>query len=231
MANNHQPNTSLIKYEHLNQDELASIVEEYPYYSLAQFWLLANYKKKGDANFEKQASVTALFFNNHNLLNWQLHHTNKEVNDEVPVVLSAEPLAKKPDDNTKNVQSKNEELIAFEPLHMVDYFASQGIKITEEQITNDKLATQLKSFTEWLKSMKKIHASKIAEGDEQTDKVIQHIAEGSNINIEIVTEAMAEVLLKQGKPEHAIDMYNKISLKYPARSGYFAAKINSLKSV
>jgi hypothetical protein len=226
-----EPNTALIKNEHLNHDELASIAEEYPYYSLAQFWFLSNYKKTGDTNFEKQASVTALFFNNHNWLNRQLYYTNKNLKDEAPVALSAEPDAKKPVENTESIQPRNEEVIAFEPLHMVDYFASQGIKISEEQITNDKLGTQLKSFTEWLKSMKKLHAGKIIEGDEQTDKVIQHIAEGSNVNIEVVTEAMAEVLLKQGKPEQAIAMYNKLSLKYPARSGYFAAKINSLKSV
>ncbi len=82
-----------------------------------------------------------------------------------------------------------------------------------------------------VKNNKKLHAGKIIEADEQTDKVIQHMAEGSNVNIEVVTEAMAEVLLKQGKPEQAIAMYNKLSLKYPARSGYFAAKTNSLKSV
>ena len=55
----------------------------------------------------------------------------------------------------------------FEPLHTVDYFASQGIKITEEPVTNDKLGNQMKSFTAWLKSMKKLHPAKLAEQDEK----------------------------------------------------------------
>src|SRR6185312_15634128 len=47
------------------------------------------------------------------------------------------------------------ETVSFEPLHTVDYFASQGIKINEEALANDHLVKQVKSFTAWLKSMKK----------------------------------------------------------------------------
>ncbi|MEP6948734.1 MAG: hypothetical protein ABI863_05650 [Ginsengibacter sp.] len=120
--------------------------------------------------------------------------------------------------------------MAFEPLHTIDYFASQGIKITEEPMANDKLGNQMKSFTAWLKSMKKIHPSKIEEQDLVTEKKIQNSAEESNINAEVLTEAMAEVLIKQDKKEKAIEMYNKLSLINPSKSVYFAAKIESIKS-
>jgi hypothetical protein len=120
--------------------------------------------------------------------------------------------------------------ISFEPLHTVDYFASQGIKITEEPVTTDKLGNQMKSFTAWLKSMKKLHSSKLEEQDLATEKIIQNAAEESNINTEVLTEAMAEVLIKQDKKEKAIEMYNKLSLINPSKSVYFAAKIESIKS-
>jgi hypothetical protein len=120
--------------------------------------------------------------------------------------------------------------ISFEPLHTVDYFASQGIKITEEPVTNDKLGNQMKSFTAWLKSMKKLHPSKLEEQDIVTDRIIQNSAEESNINTEVLTEAMAEVLIKQDKREKAIEMYNKLSLINPSKSDYFATKIESIKS-
>jgi hypothetical protein len=120
--------------------------------------------------------------------------------------------------------------ISFEPLHTVDYFASQGIKITEEPVTNDKLGDQMKSFTAWLKSMKKLHSSNLGEQNAETEKLIQNSAEESNINTEILTEAMAEVLIKQDKKEKAIEMYNKLSLINPSKSVYFAAKIEIIKS-
>jgi hypothetical protein len=130
--------------------------------------------------------------------------------------------------------TKNELLengpIEFEPLHTVDYFASQGIKVPDEPQPGDKLGNQLKSFTEWIKSMKKIHAQKIEMDDPQTDKKIQGIAESSNVESEVITEAMADVLIKQDKIEKAIELYEKLSLNNPSKSAYFAAKIERLKS-
>jgi len=125
---------------------------------------------------------------------------------------------------------ENTEAVAFEPLHTVDYFASQGIKISEEFLQNDKLGSQMKSFTEWLRSMKKLHPFKLEEQGLATEKLIQHASNESNVNTEILTEAMAEVLIKQEKKEKAIEMFSKLSLINPSKSAYFAARIESIKS-
>ena len=123
----------------------------------------------------------------------------------------------------------NGPLIMFEPLHTVDYFASQGIRISDQGVPGDKLGNQLKSFTEWLKSMKNVHSQSPKEVSQGPDDKIQTLAEASNSGQEVITEAMAEVLAKQGKYEKAIETYHKLSLIYPLKSGYFAAKINNLK--
>ena len=52
--------------------------------------------------------------------------------------------------------------LIFEPYHTVDYFASQGIKFREEEKPVDKFSLQLKSFTEWLKTMKKLPVAEMA---------------------------------------------------------------------
>jgi hypothetical protein len=121
--------------------------------------------------------------------------------------------------------------ISFEPLHTVDYFASQGIKITEEDLANDHLGKQVKSFTAWLKSMKKLHPGQLPEQNEVIEKIIQSSSESSNQDAHVLTEAMAEVLVKQDKKEKAIEMYQKLSLLNPSKSAYFAAKIESLKII
>lgn len=54
----------------------------------------------------------------------------------------------------------------FEPFHTVDYFASQGIKFKEEEKPVDKFSQQLKSFTDWLKTMKKLPVSATAVAGE-----------------------------------------------------------------
>jgi hypothetical protein len=66
--------------------------------------------------------------------------------------------------------------------------------------------------------------------DEVTNKSIQRIAEHSVEEKEVVTEAMAEVWAKQGNPGKAIRVYEKLSLLNPAKSTYFANRIEQLKS-
>ncbi len=130
----------------------------------------------------------------------------------------------------KETIQTSENSIAFDPLHTIDYFASLGIHFCEEDIpANDKLGSQVKSFTAWLKSMKKLHPAKLEEQSLATEKQVQSLAEESNVNTDVLTEAMAEVLIKQNKKDKAIDMYNKLSLINPSKSAYFAAKIESIK--
>ena len=120
--------------------------------------------------------------------------------------------------------------LTFEPYHTVDYFASQGIKLSQEEKPKDRFGQQLKSFTQWLKTIKKIPPAEISKelgkGNEQ--KVVTQ-AEHSLEDREIVTEAMAEVWLKQGNTVKAIEVYNKLSLQNPAKSAYFATLIEQLK--
>ncbi len=119
----------------------------------------------------------------------------------------------------------------FEPMHIVDYFASQGIKLTDEVQTADKLGKQLKSFTEWLKTMKKVHVPDTTENAAESDQNIQTLAENSNTDTGVLTESMAEVFVKQGKTGKASEVYEKLSLLNPAKSTYFAAKIENLKGI
>jgi hypothetical protein len=123
---------------------------------------------------------------------------------------------------------EGEDKLAFEPLHMVDYFASQGIKLKEEKAADDKLGHQLKTFTQWLKTMKKVYVEEEKQLDSKTEQAVVQMAGISNTEAEIVTEAMASVLEQQGKTAKAIELYRKLSLLHPEKSLYFAAQIERL---
>ena len=125
-----------------------------------------------------------------------------------------------------------EEAPVFEPYHTIDYFASQGIKLRLEDLANDKFGRQLKSFTDWLRSMKRIGPVKADDLPENTpnDAIIQKDAEESVETSEVDTEAMAEVWIKQGNTARAIAIYHKLSLLNPSKSHYFAAKIEQLNA-
>ena len=65
--------------------------------------------------------------------------------------------------------------------------------------------------------------------DPNTEQKVQHLAEDSVHEAEIVTEAMAEVWLKQGNRQKALETYNKLSLQNPSKRAYFATLIENLK--
>ncbi len=138
-------------------------------------------------------------------------------------------------DHEKNTASQNQPVdenrdLAFEPFHTVDYFASQGIKTVVEDKPKDRFGQQLKSFTDWLKTMKRLPDTEMGKTvTASSEEKVMSMAEHSIENREVNTESMAEVWIKQGQPEKAIEIYTKLSLINPSKSAYFAGLIENLK--
>lgn len=224
-----------------------NIIAEHPYFAMAHFFSLKNTDEKA-TNFADKAAQTALFFNSPFYLQSLLKKEKVEVKIEnefietkpveevfIPKTLEPEIVEITPEEKItqvaieESVTPKKEFQLLFEPLHASDYFASQGIKLSDDALGGDKLGKQLKSFTAWLKTMKKVNADKLPVVSASTETAVKTQAEKSNVEEEVVTEPMAEAYILQNKPEKAIDIYNKLSLLNPAKSAYFAAKIDSLK--
>jgi len=145
------------------------------------------------------------------------------------ITKAAEPVVTEKTEKESAAIANTNDLV-FEPYHMVDYFASQGIKFKEEEKPADKFSQQLKSFTDWLKTMKRLPVAEIAKSAETAAEIkVEQLAEHSLEEREVITEAMAAVWEKQGNREKAIEVYSKLSLLEPAKSPYFAAKIEILK--
>jgi len=122
--------------------------------------------------------------------------------------------------------------LEMEPYYTIDYFASQGIKADLTQQPQDKLTQQLLKFTDWLKKMKNVNPNPQDLGtDPELENAIHGIANASNESREIVTETMAEVFVKQGKVDKAVQLFIKLSFLEPEKSAYFAAKIQQLKGL
>ena len=146
-------------------------------------------------------------------------------------VKEPDPVRISPDPKIEPADPSKTEML-FEPFHTVDYFASQGIKFKEEEQPKDKLGKQLKSFTEWLKTMKRLPISELAKTEEpQIVQKVEQLAAHSLQDREVITETMAEVWEKQGNAAKAIEIYTKLSLSEPSKSAYFAAKIERLKKI
>jgi hypothetical protein len=157
---------------------------------------------------------------------------NEETGQPIAEEKMAESIERVLEQEEKQITASantNEDLV-FEPYHTVDYFASQGIKLSQEEVPKDRFSKQLKSFTEWLRTMKRLPASEVSKNvDASSESTIQHLAEDSVHDASVVTEAMAEVWIKQGNKEKAIETYNKLGLLNPSKKAYFAGLIENLK--
>jgi hypothetical protein len=223
--------------------------KEFPYYDMAHISnAIAN---KSNINLQHNA---ALFTQNniwlHYLVN-QEHFT--ETNEKATALINEENIVEhtfnvapivteQVENNIKSVENvivtedstvKKEELVPIEPYYTVDYFAAQGVKVQQSLQPTDKLGIQVKSFTDWLKTMKKMPLTKTEEIEIKAP-VVDHkvviLAENSLLNTETLTETMAEVLVKQGKINDAIKVFEKLSLQDTTKSTYFAKRIKDLNN-
>jgi hypothetical protein len=224
-------------YTEASNEELQQLAKKYPYFAPAQFALTANLKHENNFNYLSQLQKTALFFSNHKWLEYLL--TDEEEFDDFDISgneeISASKISSVLSSQLTEIKKPVEEdaKLEFEkvlPQYAIDYFASQGITFDPTKI-NDKLSNQLMSFTDWLKQIKKTNPQLNQNTmSEEIENVIQKIAESSNETKEVVTETMAQVFIKQGNIEKARYLFSKLSLLYPEKSAYFAAKIQELNN-
>ena len=193
-------------------DELKRHAEAFPYSSIIQFLYTSKLKSQNHLDFPKAVSNTALFFDNSSWLNYQLREENKMGNNE------------------KNIAPQTNKQFEFPlaPYHTVDYFASLGIKINMEG-GKDELSLKVKSFTAWLKTMKRLQPVTETVTIKDIQAILDTQNEKENQSEAVFTETMAEVYLKQGLRERAIEVYDKLSLQNPLNSHIFADKISQIK--
>ena len=228
--------------------DLKQMAQKYPYAPALQLLLAARLKETQEPGLTDQWQKTLLYFKDPLLLQYQFFAEQQqqqavsasapvsENDTEIPVPSDAalpaeadtEPIAI-PGLKLEPLDTSKANLL-FTPYYTVDYFASQGIQLNDEGNTGDRFGSQLKSFTSWLKEMRRLpEATAGIRFNAKNEAVIEKMAEKSLNGENEETAAMAEVWAKQGNKGKAIEIYQKLSLLNPSKRAYFAAKIEHLK--
>ncbi len=222
-----------------NKETWESLVNKYPSFDLVHLLYLKKVKQEEPVSFTKELQKRSIHFSNpvwlENLLNLQNLQPEK-VQEESPIEKAGnEKMSRMLEAQALSFQQpvgENEELpISVEALHRIDYFESQGIRLEDQPGKQDQLDLKVKKFTDWLKDMKRInpHPMDLGSQEESSALVESFAAKSLEHKEEVLTEAMAEVLIKQDRINEAIHLYEKLSFLNPAKSTYFAAKIEHLK--
>lgn len=156
-----------------------------------------------------------------------------------------------PQEEKKSAKIKSEPLI--QPIYTEDYFLHQGIdaETTEVENEKEKQLMVMMSFSDWLMHFKtkkekqkeeeedqkalktmwqkeKLAAALEEENEEIPEGVFEMAVNSIKNEDDLVSESLAEIMIKQGKFDKAIEMYRKLSLRNPQKNAYFADKIEKL---
>ena len=109
--------------------------------------------------------------------------------------------------------------------------AGKGLRWSSMTPSDYKIKT-LDPFTKWINTIEGVEISPVEEikkeKKKKKKKKSKHL-DSLQDKPEIASEQLANLLVNQGHIEQAIAMYGRLSLKYPEKSSFFAAKIDSIK--
>jgi len=128
-----------------------------------------------------------------------------------------------PEDRFKVLDSADEETPPLQLGHL-----NEDEAVVERFSKRLKRSVQRDIIDSFIKSEPRIPTLNRAEKDSFTDR---DLSEKSIKPPEIISENLANILIKQGKIDKAIDIYEKLILKFPEKKAYFASRIEDMKNL
>lgn len=196
--------------------ELEPYCREHPYCQVAQMLLAAARKKAGrDTGGVQEQRAMAYAPDRQQFMG----HLNRHVPKK------EQPAGSQHAPGTPHGIPGMESLF-FEGVHLVDTEAtvSQDDPSHEKETLSGKQQKQQQLIDRFLAADPRIVPDKEAFAEEYT------ASPQADEELEVISETLAEILVSQGKTDKALGIYEKLCLKYPEKSSYFAKKIETLKN-
>lgn len=130
-----------------------------------------------------------------------------------------------PEEETKKEPTNNNIIPAHLPERLQEIMKTHR----ELQINDPKRMEQINLINSFIRNSSSISRRYRTLGDEK-ELPGELMANPYSTPQDLVTENLAQIMVRQGKTEKAIDIYEKLVLKYPQKSAYFATCIENLKN-
>jgi len=234
------------KLDQSSLGELEELLNTYPWFQTAHLLVAKNHHNIDSIKFHEVLRDSAAYAGDRTVLYHLIHD---------PVIKTGTVWLDEPGKEITSAPDKDEGLVQSLPdpepaIDSIDEFDFTGAyQLEEESVPSDTTAIEEYTFTGWFDHFQSISPGKPAktEHEDLIDKFIKDspaLSRGQDVpqrdidmsgagsldSDSFMTETLARIYEKQGLLKKAIFAYEKLSLKYPEKSTYFASQINRIKS-
>ncbi len=215
---------------------LEDLISKYPWFSLLHIVWLLKYKKERPEDFSTELKKHIIYLHDRKRL---FRLINSDLWQKL-IMDPAEDTVEKEKILTDGGGNNEKELLEFSYSEEKDKEGDTG---SQEKKINDR-QDNYSEFTKWIdklneKSTAKEHLIErfleIDPGPIPADKKSQLEGDISKNSVEenesFITDSLARIYISQGLYSKAIFAYEKLSLKYPEKSVYFASQIEKIKNL
>ena len=216
------------------QKQLRQLVERYPYYQAARLLLLRSLYETHDPSFGQELRRAALYVPSRRVL-YNL--------------IEADRLKPQPEAKVHRYEDDGDDAIDRTNSLITNFLSNLP---EEEEKPKRRARTTVDASTDYMGYMMQLESDtnggereeNIAYGQhildnflelgkitiqDHPDEELQRPEEASNN--EVLTETLAQIYIKQGKYDKALEIIQRLSLKYPKKNRYFADQIRYLEKI
>ena len=224
-------------------ESLSAVVESYPYFTIAQALLSVGLELKEDNRSNRQLKLAAAMVPDRNALRHLLaeakekpqvcdlpdemaEQNEEEIIPEKTIVIPEIDLRKSQEELSKEMALLEEKRKSLDELKaLIEQRIVELEQEKEERKKEDKSLSKNEIIDKFIAENPQISRPK----QEFYDPFV--VAQASVVDQEnIISETLATIYLNQGYVEKAISIYQKLSLKNPEKSVYFAKLIEKAKN-
>lgn len=205
---------------------LSRTIKKYPYFSLLHYYY-AKGSKTLSRNFNANLSLASVYSPDRSCLKEFLDTrvSFPYINEEPQELSDMDKINAKIEELKKIYPNQDFNLKEKEEIERLDI-------IKEIDNYKDPVISSNPSKEELVERFLKIENPKVNIKDKPFEKMLDsnNIDQENNDELEIVTETMAKVYLKQGYNDKAIKIYRQLILANPEKSIYFASQIKDIEN-
>ena len=204
-----------------NLIELKEILDEYPYFQSAHLLYVRNLSNEKNFRFASQLKVSAIHATDRSVL-YQLLNPQQKKEQRVDEIIEETELTKSSSDPKPPViERKRSENQMIESIYRLD--GEIDSDKTLAQLVKDINESATKNKNDFLKELTPQDSEENYSSDDDTAE--------SEVNDEFITETLAKIYIKQGLYYKAINAFQRLKLKYPEKSIYFAKQIDEVTNL